>query len=72
MGEPFFGFTDINKGSENYDMIKRMAAHFPGGTGWKNLIHLTQQIISDGEVMRKFDHGEKRNFEIYGTKTAPL
>lgn len=72
LSEPFYYFTDIHPSTEDYSILSRMLAHYPGGTGWKNLLHLTQQINSEGEIMKKFDHGETRNLEIYGTKAAPL
>lgn len=41
-------------------------ARFPCGSSIKNFKHF-KQLMND-DKFRKYDYGEKRNVEVYGTK----
>lgn len=44
--------------------------HFPSGSSLRNMDHF-QQIIRKGKFA-KYDFGEKKNLEVYGTKEPPV
>ena len=68
--ERLFIFTDISQDSEDYNMVKKFMMHFPAGTSWKNLVHLTQQMRGEGDIIKRYDYGPSRNHSVYGTKEA--
>lgn len=61
-----FNWNDIiDNGARHAEKL----AHYPEGTGWKNLVHYAQ-IINSGRFQR-FDYGVKENLKRYGSKTPP-
>lgn len=51
------------------DRVSNFVARFPCGSSVKNLNHFGQLIKSD--KFCKFDYGQAKNLQIYGTKTPP-
>ena len=65
-----FDSTDILKKTQDYSNFRHSSMHFPAGTAWKNLIHLTMQMRGEGDILTKYNQGPERNHQIYGSKDA--
>lgn len=50
-------------------MLPVYMSHAPAGASSRQVIHYAQEYVS--AKFRKFDHGTKKNLEIYGTETPP-
>jgi len=50
------GFNELDEKFDNKIRIKDFYAHYPAGTSWKSLIHLTQ--IKMKKRFQRYDYGE--------------
>lgn len=59
----------FDKDVDNQARLPVKMAHFPEGSGWRNLIHYAQIIKS--QKFQRFDFGEEENMKKYDQATPP-
>lgn len=64
-----FYLCGYDKKQLNVSNLPVFFAHLPGGSSTKQLLHYGQEIVSG--KFQKFDYGQKKNKEVYGTKMPP-
>lgn len=68
-GNIMFMFCGFNAAQLNITQLPVIFSHQPSGASTKQVEHYSQAVMS-GEF-RRFDHGEAKNIELYGSKTPP-
>lgn len=68
-GNMLFLVCGFNADQLNVTNLPVIFAHTPSGAATKQFEHYAQTMMSG--KFRRFDHGETKNVEIYGSKTPP-
>ena len=64
-----FMFCGFDSAQLNITQLPVIFSHQPSGASTKQVEHYSQAVISG--KFRRFDHGESKNIELYGSKTPP-
>lgn len=60
---------DLNPDVDNWSRMNVYNANAPAGAGYRTIVHYAQEIQS--AHFARFDHGTKKNMELYGAYTPP-